>query len=431
VLALGGLATILLVLLAIMSKKMSPLVALSAIPFVASLALGNGAETASFAVQGIGKIAPVAAMFMFAILYFGIMSDAGMFDPIVERVVAAVGHDPRRILVGTVVLGTLAHLDGSGATTFLIAVPALAPLYDRLRMDRKLLACAVAMAAGVANILPWGGPTIRAAAALDVPVIDLYRPLIPVQLTGLAFVFVVAYYLGVRERKRLDQHPPTDLEAHSAPAAKQRTRREKILFAFNITLTIAVVAAMVSSLLPPVIAFMIGLVIALLVNYPNVAHQAERIDAHAKAALMMVSILFAAGVFTGILSGSGMLQAMATHGTDLVPRQLGSTIPVWLGIISMPLSFLFDPDSFYLGILPVLAGVASGFGIAGTQVAQGALLGQMTTGFPVSPLTPATFLLVGLADVELGEHQRFATPFLFATSVVMTIAALVFGVFTL
>lgn len=430
-LALGGLVTILLVLLAIMSKKMSPLVALSAIPFVAALVLGNGAETASFAVQGISKIAPVAAMFMFAILYFGIMSDAGMFDPIVERVVAAVGHDPRRILIGTVVLGTLAHLDGSGATTFLIAVPALAPLYDRLGMDRKLLACGVAMAAGVANILPWGGPTIRAAAALDVPVIELYRPLIPVQLTGLTFVFAVAYYLGARERKRLDQHPPADLEPHRAPAVGQRTGREKIRFAFNVTLTIAVVAAMVSSLLPPVIAFMLGLVIALLVNYPNVAHQAERIDAHAKAALMMVSILFAAGVFTGILSGSGMLQAMAAHGTDLVPQQLGSTIPVWLGIISMPLSFLFDPDSFYLGILPVLSGVASGFGVTGAQVAQGALLGQMTTGFPVSPLTPATFLLVGLADVELGEHQRFATPFLFATSVVMTVAALLFGLFTL
>jgi citrate-Mg2+:H+ or citrate-Ca2+:H+ symporter, CitMHS family len=430
VLALAGLATILLVLLAIMSKKMSPLVALSAIPFVASLVIGNGLETATFAVQGISKIAPVAAMFMFAILYFGIMSDAGMFDPIVERVVAAVGQDPRRILIGTVVLGTLAHLDGSGATTFLIAIPALAPLYDRLQMDRKLLACAVAMAAGVANILPWGGPTIRAAAALDVPVIDLYRPLIPVQLTGLAFVFVVAYYLGVRERKRLGERAPTDPTPHAQPAVKQRTTREKILFTFNITLTIAVVVAMVSSLLQPVIAFMLGLVIALLVNYPNVRHQAERIDAHAKAALMMVSILFAAGVFTGILSGSGMLPAMAAHGADLVPRQLGSTIPVWLGFIAMPLSFLFDPDSFYLGILPVLAGVASGFGVAGTHVAQGALLGQMTTGFPVSPLTPATFLLVGLADVELGEHQRFATPFLFATSVVMTLAALLFGVFS-
>ncbi len=430
-LALGGLATILLVLLAIMSKKMSPLTALIAIPFVASLVIGDGLETATFAVQGISRIAPVAAMFMFAILYFGIMKDAGMFDPIVDRIVSAVGHDPRRILVGTVVLGTCAHLDGSGATTFLIAVPALAPLYDRLGMDRKLLACAVAMAAGVANILPWGGPTIRAAAALDVPVIELYRPLIPVQLTGFAFVLVAVYYLGTREKKRLDRQAPAEQAAQVPTDVKQASRRDKAIFILNISLTVAVVAAMISSLLQPAIAFMLGLVLALLLNYPKVQHQGERIDAHAKAALMMVSILFAAGVFTGILSGSGMLEAMATRGAAIVPERMGSTMPVWLGVISMPLSFLFDPDSFYLGVLPVLSGVATQFGAGAAQVAQGALLGQMTTGFPVSPLTPATFLLVGLANVDLGEHQRFATPFLFATSVVMTAAAVVYGIFTL
>lgn len=430
-LAFAGLVTILLVLLGIMSKKMSPLVALIAIPFVASLAIGNGMKTATFAVQGISKIAPVAAMFMFAILYFGIMKDAGMFDPIVDRIVSAVGHDPRRILVGTVALGTCAHLDGSGATTFLIAVPALAPLYDRLGMNRKLLACTVAMAAGVSNILPWGGPTIRAAAALDVPVIDLYRPLIPVQLTGLAFVFLAAYYLGTREKERLDQHPPAEHAPHVPTALKRASRREKIIFVLNITLTVAVVVAMISSLLQPAIAFMLGLVLALLLNYPRVEHQGERIDAHAKAALMMVSILFAAGVFTGILSGSGMLEAMATSGADIVPERMGSTMPVWLGVISMPLSFLFDPDSFYLGILPVLSGVAAQFGTSALQVAQGALLGQMTTGFPVSPLTPSTFLLVGLANVDLGDHQRFTTPFLFATSLVMTVGAVLYGVFTI
>jgi CitMHS family citrate-Mg2+:H+ or citrate-Ca2+:H+ symporter len=430
VLALAGLVTILLVLLGIMSKKMSPLVALISIPFLSSLLIGNGLETASFAIQGMATIAPVAAMFMFAILYFGIMNDAGMFDPVVDRIIVVVGHDPRRILVGTVFLATCVHLDGSGATTFLIAIPALAPLYDKLGLDRKLLACAVAMAAGIANLLPWGGPTIRAAAALDIPVIDLYRPLIPVQATGYVFVLAVAWYLGAREKRRLRDRPALEQEAHPAPRSRASGRRESVLFVLNVTLTIAVVAAMISGLLQPAIAFMLGLVLALLINYPNVEHQGERVDAHAKAALMMVSILFAAGVFTGILSGSGMLPAMAQHGADIVPARMASTMPVWLGAISMPLSFLFDPDSFYLGVLPVLSGVAAQFGTSVLQVAQGALLGQMTTGFPVSPLTPSTFLLVGLAGVDLGEHQRFTTPFLLATSVIMTIACVLYGVFT-
>src|SRR5208282_2154002 len=156
-----------------------------------------------------------------------------------------------------------------------------------------------------------------------------------------------------------------------------------------------------------------------------------RIDAHAKAALLMASILFAAGAFTGIMTGTGMLKAMAEAAVAHVPAGLGHQIPLFLGFLSMPLSLVFDPDSFYFGVLPVVAEVTKSLGGEPIHVAQAALLGQMTTGFPVSPLTPATFLVVGLAGIGLGAHQRFSIPFLFGASVLMTVAAVAFGVLPL
>ena len=114
-----------------------------------------------------------------------------------------------------------------------------------------------------------------------------------------------------------------------------------------------------------------------------------------------------------------------------MPPGAGGLIPVVLALLSMPLSLLFDPDSFYFGVLPVVAEVSQSLGGAPIHVAQAALLGQMTTGFPVSPLTPATFLIVGLAGIELGAHQRFSIPWLFGASVMMTIAAVLFGVLPL
>jgi citrate-Mg2+:H+ or citrate-Ca2+:H+ symporter, CitMHS family len=143
---------------------------------------------------------------------------------------------------------------------------------------------------------------------------------------------------------------------------------------------------------------------------------------------MMASILLAAGVFTGVLQESGMLTAMAGSAVALVPPELARHIPVTLGLIAMPLSLLFDPDSFYFGVLPVVAEVSQMLGVEPVSVARGALLGQMTTGFAVSPLTPATFLLVGLTRVDLADHQKFTIPFLWATSVVMTIASVLFRV---
>jgi len=320
-------------------------------------------------------------------------------------------------------LALVIHLDGSGAVCFLITIPALRPLYDELGMDRRVLACTASMAAGV-NFLPWTGPTIRAGSALKMPVSAIFTPMIGVQVVGLAFVFAVSWWLGLREERRLGL-TATRATAHAEPVPLPR------FFWINAALALIVVGVMVSGKVEPVVVFMIGTALVLLLNFPAPALQRERIESHAGAALQMVGILLAAGVFTGIMNDSGMIKAVATAAAGHMPSALGPHLPPVVAVLAMPLSLIFDPDSFYFGVLPVLAEVAGHFGVPPVQVAQAALLGQMTTGFPVSPLTPATFLVAGLSGVELAAHQRFAIPFLFAASLVMTLAALLLGVFAL
>ncbi|HEX5083165.1 MAG TPA: citrate:proton symporter [Blastocatellia bacterium] len=432
-LATLGMLTIAALLVAILSKKVSPLIALIVIPIVAALIGGFGLSAGMFIVKGIQNVAPVAGMTVFAILYFGIMTDAGMLDPIIDRILRAVGRHPARITTGTALLAAVVMLDGAGAVTFLITIPVMRPLYDRLGMDRRVLACVTAMAAGLINILPWGGPAIRAAASLHLPMTEIFNPLVPAVCIGLVYLFLASYWLGLREIKRLRLER---LESESGVFERTLTPEEKSLrrpgrFWLNAALTVLVLAVMVSGKVEPVVAFMLGVALALPLNYSDAVSQRERVDAHAKAALMMASVLFAAGAFTGIMKESGMLAAMAQAAAGSLPAGHARHIPFALGLLSMPLSLLFDPDSFYFGVLPVVAEVTSLLGVQPVQVGQAALLGQMTTGFPISPLTPSTFLLVGLADLELGEHQKFSAPFLLGASVVMTIACVMFGVFPL
>ncbi len=426
-----GFATVISLLGLIMSGRVSPLVALIVAPTCAALAGGFGLATGSFILAGLQQTASVAAMFVFAILYFGVMTDAGMLDPIVDRILNAVGMSPIRIVMGSALLALLVHLDGSGAVTFLVTIPAMLPLFDRLRMDRRVLACVVSMAAGV-NFLPWTGPVLRASTALRIAPADLFRPLIPVQLVGLLVVFGVAYWLGRREADRTRDLPMNDTaSAAAALTPEARALRRPGRFWINVSLTLVLMAVMVAGIVDPAVVFMIGTAAALLINYPASDLQRARIDAHAKSALTMAAILLAAGAFTGIMKGSGMLAAMAASAVHAVPTSMAGHLPFVLGLVSMPLSLLFDPDSFYLGALPVIAEVGHSLGVPPIQLGQAALLGQMTTGFPVSPLTPATFLIVGLTGVELGTHQRFTAPWLFLASIVMTVAAVLCGVFPL
>jgi citrate-Mg2+:H+ or citrate-Ca2+:H+ symporter, CitMHS family len=423
-LAALGFATVSTLLVGILSKRVSPLVALICFPIVASLCAGFGLETARFALAGIQGISSVIGMFVFAILFFGIMTDAGLLAPLISWLLRIIGTRPSRIVPGSALLGLLVHLDGSGAVVFLVTIPALLPLYERVGIDRRILACVISLAAGV-NFLPWTGPTLRASAALHIPVSSIFQPMIGVQAVGLGFVFLVAWILGSREEKRLAaRRAPVRGDERTAAGQEKLPRH----FFLNLGLTVLVLAIMVSGKTDPVIVFMIGTVIALALNFPEVQSQQTVVMAHAPAAILMASILFAAGAFTGILKGTGMLMAMANAAVHALPGNGLRHLPVALGVISMPLSLLFDPDSFYFGVLPVLAGATSSVHIAPATVAQAALLGVHTTGFPVSPLTPATFLVVGLSEITLAQHQRFTIPYLFAASLLMTAAAVVFRV---
>jgi CitMHS family citrate-Mg2+:H+ or citrate-Ca2+:H+ symporter len=407
----------------------SVVVALTLVPIATALLAGFGGDVGGFAIDGIRGIAPIAALLAFAVLYFGVMNDAGLFEPFIRRLLGLVHRDPVRIAIGTAAVASVAHLDGAGASTFMVTVPALLPLYQRLGMSPLTLTCITALAAGTMNMLPWGGPTNRAAAALQVSTGALFGPALVPFAAGMVAVFVFAAHLGRRERARLamagpsaphDARATSESEAAPAPALGA-------LWFFNAALTIATLAALLVEPLPLAVIFIVATAVALLVNYPDAHEQRERLTAHGATAMMMVTTVFAAGVFTGILTKSGMLGAMSADLVRVLPGAVLAHLPVAVALTSMPLSLAFDPDSFYFGLLPVLAQASAAAGGSAIEVGRAAILGQMSTGFPVSPLTPATFLLVGLAGVDLGEHQRRTIPYAFMVTVIMTLVALATG----
>ncbi|GAA4401431.1 citrate transporter CitH [Nibrella viscosa] len=426
-LAFFGFATIVTFLALIFSKRLSVLTALVLVPLVMGILAGfTPTELGEMILAGIRQVAPTGILLMFAVLYFATMLDAGLFDPIIAGIIRYVKGDPLKVIIGTAILTMIVHLDGDGTATFMIVMSAFLPIYRQLKINRLILPGIVALSVGPLHLVPWSGTSARAISTLKTDATQLFNPNIPAILAGIGWVLVVAYWFGLKERKRLGI---ADFQYvhHENLTEEQRQFRRPKLFWVNAVLTVGLIVTLMKGWIPAPALFVVAGVVALVINYPRLPDQQKVLRSHGNNIFMVSSMIFAAGVFSGILTGSKMIDAMATSLVSLIPQQHAAWLPTLTAITSMPSSLLFTPDAYYFGVVPILSNTATQFGINPLEIGRAALLGQMTVGFPVSPLTASTFLLVGLAEVDLGDHQRFILKWAFGTTLVMTLAALLTG----
>ncbi|MBM7416933.1 MULTISPECIES: CitMHS family transporter [Nocardiaceae] len=426
----------------ILTKRATPVVALILVPVIFGLFAGAGLGIGDMITDGIKSLAPTAALLFFAIIFFGIMIDVGLFDPLVRGILRLVRNDPMKLVVGTAVLAMVVSLDGDGSTTFIIVTSALLPLYLKLGVSPVILTVVAGLANGTMNIIPWGGPTVRAASALGISPSDVFIPMVPSMIAGLIIVLLFSIHLGLMERRRLgslvydtelvgagvgtdgtgtgngksrrstgsaditigdDENDGKAGQFIDGLDPNRDTLRPKLLW-FNAILTVTLLVILVMDILPIPVLFMIAASIALTFNFPKVKEQGEAIARHSASIVSVVAMVLAAAVLTGVFSGTGMVEAMAEWLLGVIPDAMGPFLAVITGILSIPLTFFMTNDAFYFGILPVLTETAAQYGIEPVEMARASITGQ-----PVhlqSPLVPAILLLVTLAGVSLADHHR-------------------------
>lgn len=435
-LAVLGFATIIALVFIFMKNVMGPAMAFVTVGFVDTIILAATGtfslkEVGGFIGKGVTSTAPTACLFLFSVVFFGIMTDAGMFDKIIKALLGKVGNNVVGVAVMTAIIAMIGHLDGSGASTFLITIPAMLPIYKKLHMRATtlMLICVVAM--GAMNLLPWGGPTLRVATILSMDANVLWKRLLPVQILGLLLGLLTAVIWGNIEKKRgaglqgrLAQMETTDEEKREEEEDQERKGLARPrLFVFNIILTLVVILCLIFLPVPSYFSFMVGCMLALVVNYGGAKMQNVLFRRHADAAIMMASTLFGAGVFLGVLDESGIMKNMANLLAGGIPASLGVYLPIIIGAISVPVSLGFSTDSYFYGILPVLVTLGNQWGVNPLSTGIAMVVCRNCATF-VTPAVPATFLGCGLAGVEIKDHIR--TSLLWAWGV--SLICLAFGV---
>ncbi len=439
ILALLGFATVIAVIVLLLRNVTVPALAFVSVSTItAAILVATGAftldEMADFIKEGVKGVHGTAILFIFSVLFFGVMTDAGMFDKIIGALMKKVGNNVIGVTLMTCLIAIIGHLDGGGASTFLITIPAMLPVYKRLHMRREtlLLICVTSM--GVMNLLPWGGPTMRAASVLGVESNDLWSQIVPMQVVGLVLAVGTAIFWGFQEKKRIaklgdaavedaSKYDDSDSEEKNNELARPKN------FLFNVILTLAVIIVLVMDIFPSYYVFMVGCALGILVNYRGKKLQNSIIKSHAASGLTMASTIMCAGVFLGVLSKSGIMEKMAIMMASVIPVSMGKFLPVIIGILSVPLALLFDTDSYFYGLLPVLISVGNQFGVNPAHIAIAMVVCRNCATF-ISPVAPATYLGIGLAGVEIKDHIKYCFGWQWGVSLICLVAGLILGVIT-
>lgn len=183
---------------------------------------------------------------------------------------------------------------------------------------------------------------------------------------------------------------------------------------------------MTLDVLPLPVTFIFAFCVAAVINYPSVKDQKEIINKHAGNALSVAVMIFGAGIFTGILKGTHIMDAMGNSMIGVIPDNLGQYLTVITALISVPFTFFLTNDAFYFGVIPVVVSAGEQLNIAPELIARASLIGQVS--HLLSPLVPSTYLLVTLVGVEFSDHLKFTIKWALGTAVVMLLSAILLGV---
>lgn len=425
-LALLGYLMVVVFMILLLSKKISPFAGLILVPlafgFIVAGYTGQSFlnvfdwiyEGLYYQVVGDGiksGVAPTITLLLFAILYFSIMLDVGLFDPLSKVLIKWAKGDPLRLCLATAAISMIVSLDGDGTTTVLIITAAVLSLFKKMKMRQLYLAVLIAIPNSIMNLVPWSGPMARAMPVLNIGPKEFFVPLIPGMIGAMALTVYMAYYYGKKERVRLgcvdgkSIITENDLEAImvSLDDDPDNLKRPKLLL-FNFVLTVLIMVLLILDIVNGGMLFLVGTSIALIVNYKDPGLQAKRLTANGAEALGPVSLVFGAGVIMGVLNGSGMSAGIAEHIVSLLPENMGGYIPLLLALISLPGLFFLPNDAFYFGILPVIAPIAYSFGASPVNIGVASLIGQAVRF--ASPLVAFLYVLVDRTEVNFADYQK-------------------------
>lgn len=440
-LALLGFATMIIITVVLLKKWMSTLLAFTLIPTIAGiialLVSGSGGsiidgvnQLGNWYKTGLGMTSSFTLMMIFSLPYFMLMDDTGLFDDIVKAIMKRVKISAPAIFILTVIVACIVELDGSITSVFLITVPLMLPLYDKFKLDKRIMILLIAVSILIMCNTPWNPKILRASSL--VPDLAggstaLFLKIVPIQIFMLVVALGVAIFYGIRSRHNVEGSVQVSKEELLAAFKDtELTRHDR--FWVNLLLTAFMFFCLVAfPSIPQYFLFAFGLVLALAINFPDLSQQNKLLKKYASSLFPVCPAVFLSGVVVGVMTGSGMLDAMVNTLISIIPSAVGPYFYLIIAFLSTPLMLLFTNDTWFYTLMPLLAAFSAKYGVAPEAVIAALF---MNFGSMISVIAqPQLYIATDLSGVSMDEHIKFSWSRLMLINALVVVFGVVSGVF--
>lgn len=423
-----GFIMLAIIVVLLISNKISIIPVFGIIPVVAAVILGYGLkEIQGFMNEGFASVLNTIILFSFAVMFFSLLNDVGMFDVIVNRVMKYLGNNVLIVLYIACFVTIISHLDGSGATTALVTIPTMLPIFKKMKMRPICVVFVMCLMSGVMNITPWCASMLRITSVTGLDAQELWRYLAPIQVFAIIGGLLLMIPVSLLEKKNgagMTDEEFAELKATLEQPAKVSVPKPVLIF--DMALTAFMIIGLLLGWFGTAIGFIVAFGLALIVNYPSVKEQGAKIKQYGGPAINMVMTIIAIGVLVGVMNGTGMIEGMTNSILAVLPESLGKHLCFLVSLLVVPINTIIGSDNIYFALTPIMQSIVGVYGVTDMALATSIVV-PCALAAGITLIGPSPYLALGLADCTMGEHLKYSFKWIWLLAIFCTIFGVVIG----
>lgn len=418
------------IVVSLFTKKLHAAVAMIVFPAIGALVLGaTPAQLGVFIIGGISNMVAQVVMIPLAVCFFFIITEAGLFNVIATWLVK---HMKNKLWMVLLITAILAMFCGTGSAVMLTTTGIMVPILRKMKVRAEAALCLLCAGQMFICMMPWQNAIMTISAVTGVTADEMFGKLGPVILCGIVLVLALAIVLSFIEKKN-----GAGLSDEEFAAMKQEiinkpaeVKVSKPVLIIDAVLVVVAIVLLITGWLSSILVFMLGTVLAAIINFPSQAGQTQVFAKLAPLAFTIVFTIFGLGTMMGILNNTGMLKAVATALANIIPTGAFALIPLLLALLGFWLAFFAGGTVVSTGLLPILTVAYTTVGGNPLTMACAVVL-SLTPLLMMGPFAVQGYTVAGFAKVDYNAHTKYSIKWMYLLVLIAVVLMLIFGIIPL